>query len=78
MSLLNLIANIGNPDYPSLYMVRSEVIKEAERRRGWFDDTVGDIDPGKEEAVTLNLEGSPINARDGPIPYSLLPSHVDF
>ena len=44
MSLVNLIANILSPDYPSLYMVRSEVMVEAERRGGLFDGTVGIIE----------------------------------
>jgi hypothetical protein len=34
MSTLNLVANLLVPHYPTLYLVRSEVMEEAERRTG--------------------------------------------
>ena len=34
MSALNVMANLIAPNYPTLYLVRSEVMEEAERRRG--------------------------------------------
>jgi hypothetical protein len=44
MSVLNLIGNLVTPNYPTLYFVRSEVMEEAERRRGSpFDYVVGRI-----------------------------------
>jgi hypothetical protein len=43
VSVVNLLANILTPDYPALYMVRSEVMKEAEGRGGKFDGTIGEI-----------------------------------
>ena len=45
MSTVSLIANILVPTYASLYIVRSEVMDEAEKRAGkkLFDDTVGTI-----------------------------------
>lgn len=61
MSFLNLIANICGPDYPSLYMVRSEVMEEAERRGGCFDGTIGEIDPGPDEGFTLNFGEAPVD-----------------
>ena len=44
MSGLNLIANLVTPHYPTMYLVRSEVMEEAERRAGYrFDYVVGEI-----------------------------------
>jgi hypothetical protein len=36
MSLVNLIANMTTPSYPSLYMVRTKTMEEAERHDGKF------------------------------------------
>jgi hypothetical protein len=44
MSLVNLVGNILTPHYTCFYMVRSEVMLEAERRGGQFDDIIGKID----------------------------------
>jgi len=41
MSFINLLGNLLCPDYPTLYMIRSEVMKEAEARGGYFAGTVG-------------------------------------
>ena len=44
MSLLNLIANLLTPHYPTMYLVRSEVMEEVERRAGsQFHYVVGEI-----------------------------------
>lgn len=43
MSLVNLIGSIVTPNYSSLFMVRSEVMAEAEKRGARFDGTVGEI-----------------------------------
>ena len=44
MSGLNLIANLLTPYYPTMYLVRSEVMNEAERRAGsQFHYVVGEI-----------------------------------
>ena len=44
MSGLNLIANLLTPHYPTMYLVRSEVMEEAERRAGSpFHYVVGKI-----------------------------------
>lgn len=56
MSFVNLCANICSPDYPSLYMVRSEVMDEAEQRGGWFDGTVGRIHVGTDIGLKLRFE----------------------
>jgi hypothetical protein len=44
MSLINLVANIVTPDYPSIYLVRSNVMAEAELRNARFIGTVGVLD----------------------------------
>ena len=41
MSLINLIANITTPDYPYLYLIRSEVMEEAVSRGARFDGIIG-------------------------------------
>lgn len=44
MSALNIMANLIAPHYPTLYLVRSEVMEEAERRKGSpFQYVVGKI-----------------------------------
>ena len=45
MSGLNFIGSLVTPIYPSMYMVKSDISDEAERR-GWkFESTVGRVDP---------------------------------
>ena len=47
MSALNIVANLIAPHYPTLYLVRSEIMEEAERRRGSpFQYVVGKIVDG--------------------------------
>ncbi|KAA6412614.1 MAG: hypothetical protein FRX48_03606 [Lasallia pustulata] len=42
MSTLNLIGNMLTPDYPTLYLVRSSMMNEAEKRKGaLFEGAVG-------------------------------------
>ena len=44
MSGLNLIANLVTPHYPTMYLVRSKVMEEAERRKGSrFNYVVGEL-----------------------------------
>ena len=44
MSALNLVANLLTPQYPTMYLVRSEVMEEAERRTGLsFPYVVGKV-----------------------------------
>jgi hypothetical protein len=43
MSIVNLIGNLVCPSYDALYLVRSEVMDEAEARGGKFSGTVGRI-----------------------------------
>ena len=66
MSLINLSAHIVAPDYPALYMVRSEVMDEAEARGGHkFDGTVGMIQvpaSKKDGEHTLLFTALPENA----------------
>ena len=46
MSLINLVGNIVTPDYTTLFMVRSEVMVEAEGRGAILVGAVGIIQPG--------------------------------
>jgi hypothetical protein len=43
MSIVNLVGNLVCPSYDALYMVRSEVMDEAEARGGKFSGIVGQI-----------------------------------
>jgi hypothetical protein len=44
MSIINLVGTLLTPDYPTLFLVSSEVIVEAARRDGArFEGTVGTI-----------------------------------
>ena len=43
MSIVNLIGNLACPSYDALYMVRSEVMDEADARGGKFSGVVGRI-----------------------------------
>ena len=58
MSFVNLLATCLTPDYPALYMVRSEVMIEAERRGGKFDGTIGiiNVDNGTRNNIELHFE----------------------
>ena len=54
MSALNLMANLVAPHYPTLYLVRSKVMEEAERRTGLpFHYVVGKVvdEPGTKNIV---------------------------
>ncbi|KAK3379135.1 hypothetical protein B0T24DRAFT_568915 [Lasiosphaeria ovina] len=44
MTILNLIAQLVNADYPTLYMVESPEMEEARGRGGYFNGTVGSVD----------------------------------
>jgi len=55
MSLVNLVANMICPHYPTLYMVRNAVMDEAEERLGMrFEGTVGRI-------KAISLQSTPSN-----------------
>ena len=45
MSFINLLGNLICPDYPTLYMLRSDVMEEAEARGGRFVGCVGTLVP---------------------------------
>ncbi|KAI0885161.1 uncharacterized protein GGS22DRAFT_139616 [Annulohypoxylon maeteangense] len=45
MSIINLIGNLVTPEYAALYMVRSDVMKEARGRGAVIDGEVGEIIP---------------------------------
>jgi hypothetical protein len=48
MSFVNIISSFFTPSYPAVYMVRSTVMEEAERRGGVFDGWIGILDEGGE------------------------------
>jgi hypothetical protein len=57
MSILNLMANLVAPHYPTLYLVRSEVMEEAERRTGLpFHYVVGKV-VEESDANDIVMEG---------------------
>lgn len=53
MSVVNLLGALLTPSYPTIYLVRSEVIDELDRRHGdpgpYFDGTVGVLELAEEE-----------------------------
>ena len=61
MSGLNLLANLVTPSYPTLYLVRSKVMEEAERRTGSrFHYVVGKVveEPGTDDDGWSEIAGS--------------------
>ncbi|KAL3459178.1 hypothetical protein BJX64DRAFT_291431 [Aspergillus heterothallicus] len=44
MSMINLIATCLAPEYPTLYMVRTAIMNEAEEAGGIFQGEIGDLD----------------------------------
>ena len=46
MSIVNLISTIVTPDYPTIYLVRSDIMDEAStpQRKGCFEGIVGSIE----------------------------------
>ncbi|KAH8585885.1 hypothetical protein B0O99DRAFT_705576 [Bisporella sp. PMI_857] len=46
MSIVNLVGNLLTPDFPTMYLVRSPEMAEAEHptRGGWFDRVIGFVD----------------------------------
>jgi hypothetical protein len=58
MSTLNLMANLLAPHYPTLYLVRSEVMEEAERRTGLpFHYVVGKVVDESSIVNNIVMEG---------------------
>ena len=57
MSIINLTGAVLTPDYPTLYMVESEIMEEARRRNGaYFGGTVGKVK--SEKPVTQSSDVS--------------------
>ena len=54
MSIMNLFSTILTPDYSTVYMVRTDIMDEAERRQGRFDGVVGNI---PETSAVGNMDG---------------------
>jgi hypothetical protein len=58
MSLVNLVGNFLTPDYLSLYIVKTEVLVEAESRGGRFDGTIGIVKHNQVGYDTVTVEES--------------------
>ncbi|KAH9203370.1 hypothetical protein DL95DRAFT_399397 [Leptodontidium sp. 2 PMI_412] len=64
MSIVNLVGNLLTPDYPTLYLVRSPEMEEAEARELYFDGIIGTVteesSDGNEstDGVTCIVEGT--------------------
>jgi hypothetical protein len=57
MSVLNLFANIVTPSYSTIYLVESEVMKEAEQRKGSrFSNVVGRIKSFEDSSETNDTQ----------------------
>jgi hypothetical protein len=61
MSVVNLLGALLTPSYPTIYLVRSEVMDELDRRSGdpepYFDGTVGVLEPAEEEMAEEPAQG---------------------
>ena len=66
MSLVNLISTVLTPDYSVVYLVRTDIMEEAERREGRFDGVVGRIPIAPDAYKAGNLDGH-FEIRDGKI-----------
>ncbi|KAI1462280.1 hypothetical protein F4805DRAFT_452811 [Annulohypoxylon moriforme] len=55
MSIINLIGNMVTPEYAALYMVRSDIMKEARTRGAVIDGEVGEIVPDAYSAWTFGV-----------------------
>lgn len=67
MSLLNLMGQVASSNYPTLYMVHSEVMDEAIKRKGVFDGVVGTLVPasgGETREFTVDTKSEPIVRKD--------------
>ncbi|KAF2666198.1 hypothetical protein BT63DRAFT_481990 [Microthyrium microscopicum] len=65
MSLLNLLAQLVAVDYPTLYMVRSEMMEEAIRRGGIFKGFTGHLGPDT-SGQDANADRVKIKTQPGP------------
>lgn len=62
MSVVNLIGTLLMPAYPSVFLVRSEVMQEVEQRHGMlFDGTVGTLLPVPETKPTHLVTGGDVS-----------------
>jgi len=72
MSFVNLLGNLVCPNYPTLYMIRSEVMEEAETRGGRFIGTVGLLVP----ELAHGTQGQKISGNQSVI-FNVLPGDSD-
>ena len=54
MSFVNIVSGFVTPSYPTVYMVSSTVMKDAEERGGVFDGVIGELDEDKTEAKPID------------------------
>ncbi|ORY10866.1 hypothetical protein BCR34DRAFT_566129 [Clohesyomyces aquaticus] len=62
MSILNLIAQISSPDYPTLYLIHTEIMDEAIRRGGHFEGVIGYLKSGNPLPQIQNRRTGPWKA----------------
>jgi hypothetical protein len=71
MTLVNLLANLVTPDYPTLYMIRTAAMDEAERLGGKFIGVVASVyEPAlavDDAGQNLGHENDTINAHDAEV-----------
>ncbi|KAJ7048857.1 hypothetical protein C8F01DRAFT_1003694, partial [Mycena amicta] len=65
MSIINLLGSLLTPSYPTMYLVRSEVMDEIDRRFGrdgrpYFDGTVGVLETSAKRRELRARAGAPI------------------
>jgi len=64
MSIVNLISTIVTPDYPTVYLVRSDIMDEAStsQRKGCFEGIVGSIESSYSSKSFFSSEPEPFDA----------------
>lgn len=65
MSFINLTGNLVMPNYPAVYMIRSEVMEEAKARGGRFDGTIGFMPTSTDDEEGQQIGGADTVLFDG-------------
>ncbi|KAF8536890.1 hypothetical protein BDD12DRAFT_888907 [Trichophaea hybrida] len=58
MSFVNVVCGFIAPSYPAVYMIESEVMKEAEKRGAVFDGVVAKLDEAGPTYMTTTFSGA--------------------
>jgi hypothetical protein len=78
MSLVNLVANILCPHYPTLYMVRNSVMDEAEQRLGMrLEGTVGQVRKLSSPSITASSTSHLPQDNNSKLKYQVDLEYVD-